>query len=898
MKIRETGILNRGWLNSLHGDLPWTFGTVMKKLLLSLLAILPLVTSLSAEETICRYCEQWHQMPFSTDLEGKYHYAPDRQVDVQHIRIDVTPDFAKRTVSGTTSITASPIAKPVSLLRLDAKNLRVSDVRCDKVEVTDFVSTREELKILLAKPISPGSKFTVHIDHSAQPTAGLYFRTPEMGYPESDTHIWTQGETHESRHWYPCFDYPNERSSSEVICHVPLDMTVLSNGKRMGEATDGKRLKSVHWLHEKPHANYLICLVAGYLDKQQKLHRDIPLGFYTQPTLSKQAANSFRDTADIMAFYEEEIGVLFPWPKYDQVTILDFVAGGMENTTLTTLTSNTIFDTATENIRSTQNLDAHEMAHQWFGDYVTCKDWSHLWLNEGFATFYTHLYQGHKFGRDAMLYGLHQDATNRVLTQTSDKRPIVFNGYSNPGEQFDYRSYPKGSWVLHMLRCQLGPELYRKCITSYLEAHALSSVVSDDLRQVIEQHSGQPMDRFFDQWVYHPRHPDLKVSYEWMPKEGLAKVTVKQTQSTENGGRLFQFPTKLRFIVDRIVVDHDIEIKETEEDFYVALDSQPSIVRFDPEYTVLADITFDKSDELFKAQIANQDDMIGRLRACDHWGARKTNESTNLLDVALNSDAFYGVRIAAAKALDKIDSDDAYEVLQQSWKLQDDARVRLAVIKQITDRFDEQTPARIAEILDTEKNPAIQAVAIRALGRYSGESSRESITKFLAASSFRNELTVAAISAISDLNDPLYKDLLLNTLQQRESEFTSSGFGSGLQTLAKISSALDEKSDIRKFLLGYVNNPKTTIRSAAISALGTLDDPQAVSVLESFVDSENTRVSKAAERAIGKLRESKPAAPKEVIELRKEIAEMKRESEKTQKDLKELRDLLQAKIES
>ena len=145
-----------------------------------------------------------------------------------------------------------------------------------------------------------------------------------------------------------------------------------------------------------------------------------------------------------MAFFEEEIGVPFPWPKYDQVTILDFTAGGMENTTLTTLTDGTIFATATENIRTTRGLDAHELAHQWFGDYVTCKDWSHLWLNEGFATYYTHLYEGKKFGRDAMLYGLYRDATGRILTQGNDKKPIVYNAYKNPMEQFDYRSYPKG----------------------------------------------------------------------------------------------------------------------------------------------------------------------------------------------------------------------------------------------------------------------------------------------------------------------------------------------------------------------------------------------------------------------------------------------------------------------
>ena len=249
-----------------------------------LLVTTPLV---SAEDLICRYCQEGHPTcwPWDSICRGKYHYAPDRKVDVQHIKLDVTPDFEKRTVRGTVSITASPIAQPVELLDLDAKDISVKRVQCEEAEVQDFVSTRESLQILFENPIAVGQAFTVVIEYSAQPDAGLYFRTPAMGYPATDTHIWTQGETHEARHWFPCFDYPNERSSTEVICHVPRDMTVLSNGERRGEKIDNNGLKAVHWYHEKPHANYLICLVAGHLEGLEKQHRNVPLGFYTQPSL-------------------------------------------------------------------------------------------------------------------------------------------------------------------------------------------------------------------------------------------------------------------------------------------------------------------------------------------------------------------------------------------------------------------------------------------------------------------------------------------------------------------------------------------------------------------------------------------------------------------------------------
>ena len=854
-----------------------------------------LLSVAQGEEIICRFCQQadFELLPAGMELEGKYQYAPNRQVDVTHIKLDVTPDFKTKTVSGTAWISARVIAKPVDVLRLDAVNLNIQRVICEQHKVDDYYSSRNDLQVTFVEPLKPGTEFTLQIEYSAQPTEGLYFRTADMGYLESDTHIWTQGEAHEARHWFPCFDYPNERSSTEIICHVPDSMTVLSNGRRVGESKDDAGLKAVHWLQEKPHVSYLICLVAGHFEKLEKQHRDVPLGFYSQPSLAKYAKNSFADTPDIMAFFEEEIGMAFPWVKYDQVTIVDFTAGGMENTTLTTLTHNTIFSAATENLRTTRRLDAHEMAHQWFGDYVTCKDWSHLWLNEGFATYYTHLYEGHKFGRDAMLYGLYQDAERRVLPQKNDNKPIVFIEYKNPMQQFDYRAYPKGSWVLHMLRSQLGADLYRKCIKAYLEKHALTSVVSDDLRQVIEAHSGQPMDRFFDQWVYSPRHPDLKIAYQWLPKQRLAKVTITQTQKLDSPGRLFQFPTKLRFVVDDEVIDHEILVQGLEEDFYVELTAQPSIVRFDPDYTVLASVTFNKSDELLKAQLQNQQDMMGRLLAAKALGKRKTKASAEWLAKTLNEDPFFGVRIAAANSLADHGNDDAYEALANSWQ-QDDARVREAVVRALTGRYHEHAREQIEAVLTSEQNPAILSVATRALGRYSDEGARELVLEQLNSESFRNQLAVAAFSAIRGQRDVRYKEPLMKVLQQHETRFTSRGLADGLMTLGRIAKPLEQKADVRRFLLAYVNDSRTRVQTGAIRALGYLGDTRATAVLESFVEDARPRVASAAQSAVSTLRQEKPTAPAEVVSLREDLSKLKGKNDDLQKQIETIRKQLES----
>ena len=869
----------------------------MPRLAVSIVCLAVAVSLADAEEMICRYCTfQNRILPPGSELEGRYHYAPHRQVDVTHIKLDVTPDFEIKTVSGTASISATVIAKPVDVLRLDAVNLKIQSVSCEEADVEDYYSSRSDLQISFAEPLEAGTEFTIHVEYSAEPVMGLYFRTPDMGYLESDTHIWTQGETHEARHWFPCFDYPNEQSSTEIICHVPQDMTVLSNGMRMGQTTDDQGLKAVRWLQEKPHVNYLMCLVAGHLEKLEKRHRDVPLGFYSQPSLAKYAKNSFQDTSDIMAYFEKEIGMDFPWLKYDQVTIVDFTAGGMENTTLTTLTHNTIFSEATENLRTTRRLDAHEMAHQWFGDYVTCKDWSHLWLNEGFATYYTHLYEGHKLGRDAMLYGLYRDAENRILPQKNDTKAVVFNKYKNPMQQFDYRAYPKGSWVLHMLRSQLGADLYRKCIKSYLEKHAMTSVVSDDLRQVIEEHTGRPFDRFFDQWLYSPRHPALKISYRWMPKQKLARVTIAQTQKVDDVGRLFHFPTKLRFMVEDETIDHEIEVRKESEDFYVPLQTQPSIVRFDPEYSVLATVEFSKSDELLSAQIRNADDMMGRLLAAKALAKRKTKSGREWLGTALNEDEFFGIRVTAANSLSAHGSDEAFEILADSWQ-QKDARVRQAIVQQLAKRYHPDTRKLMEMVLTSEQNPAILAVATRALGGYSDHDARDLILEQLDSDSFKNEIAVAAISAIRAQRDQSFKEPLMKVLTERERDFTSRGFAEGLTTLGLIAKPLSKKADVRRFLLSYVNDKRDTIASGAIRALGNLGDARATAVVESFVDSPKPRVAAAAKNAVQELRKEKVAAPSEVVSLRQAIADVKKANTSLKKQIEDIQKQVESRVE-
>ncbi len=827
----------------------------------------------------------------------KRQYAPDRLADILHITIDVTPDFKARTVAGTAVIKFAPIAKPLTELRLDAIDLDVSSVT-SSAEMAGYNVTDDAIVITFEPPVTVGDETTATVVYEAAPKEGLYFRTPEMGYLEQDTHLFTQGETHEAPHWYPNYDYPNERSTSEVICRVPKDMVVLSNGRLVSEKIDQESgLKVVHWSQDKPHVNYLITLVAGKLKKIESKYRNIPIAFYTPTSQIEYAESSFKDTADMLEFFEKEIGVPYPWDKYDQAVVQDFVAGGMENTSLTILTDNTLFSTETENIDSSQSLVAHEMAHQWFGDYVTCKDWSQIWLNEGFATYYEDLYDCHKNGRDSFLANLYY-TSRHLLSERPEHRPIVFRSYQDTWEQFDYRTYGKAGWVLHMLRVELGEEMFRKCVKTYLERHALDYVVTDDLRSVFEEITGRTFDRFFDQWIYHGRHPDLKIRYNWSEKDKLAKVSVEQTHEINDNVMLFHFDTKVRFIIDDQAVDHRITIDSKEHDFYFPLLKEPEIVRFDPDYGLLAKIDFDKPTAMLYKQLENKDDVIGQLLAIDALEKKDDKKTVTKLKEILNGDSFYAVPRRAAVALREIHTNDAFDALAESLD-QKDARVRLQVVRSICDFYRTESLEITKRILKDEKNPAISAAAIRNLGRYNHKDTQNILIDYLNSDSFRNRLASAAIEAIRMLDEPFFIEPLMKTLSENEQRFPSWDFSRALDTLAHISRNEEDKTEVRNFLIGYVNHPRQRIQAGAIRALGTLEDPKAIPVVETFANDEpDNEVERSANRALRELRERKQIVPDEIVEMRETIDKLREETESLKDDLEDIKKRLDAKEES
>lgn len=837
-------------------------------------------------------------------------YAPDRKVDMVHLTLDVTPDFEKQTIRGKVVFNFKPIAKPLDELRLDAVDMSVSDVK-SSAPISGYQATDREIIVTFTEPVPPGQQTTLTVSYSAQPIRGLYFRVPASGYDRANSHVYSQGEMIDSRHWFPCYDSPNQKFTSELICHVPEGMTVISNGKQVSATKDPTGgLVAVRWLQDKPHANYLITLAAGYFSKLEDKYRDIPLSFYSLPSDAKEAPLAFAPTKSMIEFYEKATGVDYPWDKYGQVVVHDFLYEGMENTSLTTLSDSILRTADTEQVPSpflgeftSEKIIAHELAHQWFGDLLTCKDWSHSWLNEGFASYYSLLYLGSRYGHEELLNELYQDRES-VLQHKDESRPIVYRRYHDPHEQFDDRVYARASWVLHMLRCQLGDELFARCVKTYLDRYRFRTVVSSDLNSVVEELSGRSFDRFFDQWIYHPGLPDLAVQYSWDQKTKLARLKVNQQKAegeqdssrrkSEDPARqanTFYFPLTVAFKVKGETIEKQVQAKEASEVFYFPLKSAPELVRIDPHLELLAGIHVELPKEMLFAQLADRSDLVGRLTAADELAGHTDHDTISKLKDALQNDPYYGVRMRAAGSLRKIHSDEALVALIASTK-QSDSRARNAVVKGIAGFFSPQARDSLLNVLSSEHNPEIIASALRGLGSYHQPAIRSALLKHLSSQSYHNLIADAAIEAVRAQDDPGFIKPLIEEITRRQSAFTTGGLADALDALAFIDRNEKPRDEVRNFIAGFLSDKRQRILMAAIRALGTLEDPSSIAILQTFASAlKDTPQREQAEWSISKLRSAnKPNdnlsdLRQEVLNLQKANRDMKKEMEDFKKQI-------------
>ncbi|MGH9772616.1 MAG: M1 family metallopeptidase, partial [Candidatus Acidiferrales bacterium] len=442
-------------------------------------------------------------------------YARSRNYDLQNVRVHLWFDLDQRRIRGEADEHIAALRDNVAELKFDSVGLTIQGLTVDGMP-TKFSTTANNLIIPLVHPARRGEEHDIVIRYEGQPKKGLYFILPDKNYPEQPREIWTQGESEDTRYYIPIYDYPNDRTTSEMLLTVPASWITISNGRLMGVKSEADGTKTWDWKQSEPLSTYLISVVAGDFVQKEDSWRGIPLRYVVPRGQEYKIDSSFDHTKQMLDLFSEKLDVPYPWDQYAQTFVDDFVEGGMENTSATTLTVRELENPtlAAEDRTGSDYVESHELAHQWFGDLVTCKDWADLWLNEGFATYFEHFWNEQHYGADDSAYEFWREQAQWFRQKRLYSVPIVDRN-STDSEEYAGNIYTKGGWVLKMLREQLGDADFFRALHYYLETNRGQNVVTADLQKSIEQATSTNVDKFFHQWVYRAGAPQFEVSYTY-----------------------------------------------------------------------------------------------------------------------------------------------------------------------------------------------------------------------------------------------------------------------------------------------------------------------------------------------------------------------------------------------
>jgi aminopeptidase N len=517
-----------------------------------------------------------------------------RTYDVHHYIIRTNFDRAKKIVFGNTIVQLKPLKENFRTIELDAANMQFESVKLDSDD-SDLIYkiNGEKIVITLGKAYSPAETISVRFKYSTKPKKGVYFvdALQEDGEIGRAAQIWTQGEAEEAHHWFPSYDFPDDKATSEQFITVEKSETAIANGELLGTKENADGTKTFHYKMPVAHSSYLTSFIVGTYVKINDSYKNIPLGFYVYPDRAAIAPLAFGKTKQMMGVFEELTGVNFPYNKYDQTIVANFQFGGMENITATTMADSEIFlagfDFAKGNV---EDLVSHELAHSWFGNLVTCKNWSELWLNEGFATFMEAAYREKANGREDYLRKIKEDARLFIISDavSKNRHGLFFKEAKGDETLFDGSNapiaYQKGGAVIHTLRETVGTANFWKAINVYLNRHKFGNVETIDLQKAMEETSGMKLDWFFRQWVFGAGYPKLTVRQVYTPKTKTVKLTVTQSQNTDNQtASAFILPMEVEFTTPSGTKTEKIEIKKRVENFTFNVKEKPTKVILDKD---------------------------------------------------------------------------------------------------------------------------------------------------------------------------------------------------------------------------------------------------------------------------------------------------------------------------
>lgn len=592
-----------------------------------------------------------------TAWKKKYRESVTIENDLVHTRLEVKFDYSKAWMYGKAWLTLQPHFYETNTVELDAKGMELKKVALVKgISIADLKYQYDGLviKITLDKKYKGGEKYTLYIDYIAKPdelevkgsaaitdAKGLYFVNPKGEEKNKPTQIWTQGETEATSVWCPTIDKPNQKTTQEIYMTVPDKYVTLSNGKLTSQKKNTDGTRTDYWKMDQPHAPYLFFMGVGDYAVIKDSYKGKEVSYYVEKEYAPVARKIFGNTPEMMAFFSRITGVDYPWVKYGQIVGRDYVSGAMENTTAT-LHQESAQQDARELIDGNiwESTIAHELFHQWFGDYVTTESWSNLTLNESFANYSETLWDEYKYGKDA---GAAQNYTDMqgYLQSGSDKKDLVRFYYSDKEDMFDAVSYNKGGRILHMLRNYLGDSAFFKGLNNYLTSNKYKSAEAHQLRIAFEEVSGRDLNWYFNQWYFGAGHPQLDINYKYDDAAGKATVVIKQTQKSE---KVFRLPIAIDVYNGADKVRHHVWVENKLDSFVFDYSKRPDLINVDADKILLATKTDNKTLDNYVHQYKYAGNYVDRREAIDAAAKNQSDPQAAALLMQALKDKYHGLR--------------------------------------------------------------------------------------------------------------------------------------------------------------------------------------------------------------------------------------------------------------
>jgi aminopeptidase N len=597
-----------------------------------------------------------------------YKSTPQQKVNIPTCALYVNFNWEQHELLGTEIMEIKPYGiQPLDSLHLDAKSMEIYNVKQDGLTCS-FKSTKTTLEIQLPRSVSPGQSSFLSIQYKAMPDArvsggsraissdkGLYFTNTNRKDVFKPTQIFTQGETESNSCWFPTIDKPNNKSIYTLHITVPDSFTSLSNGTLIAQKDSGNyRIDT--WQSKLPMSAYLVMMCIGEYSMVKDNLNKLPVNYYVEPLYEKNAKQIFANTPAMIEYFGNILGVPYPWEKYSQITARDYVSGAMENTSAS-LFGEFVQKTERELLdNSNDGIVAHELFHQWFGDLVTCESWSHLTLNEGFATFGEHLWLEKSASVEEQELLQYNDLNAYLNFAETFDSPLINFYYGDKEDMFSRITYKKGGRVLHLLRSELGAETFFAGIKYYLTTHAFGSVEVDDLRLAMEKVSGKDLRPFFNQWFLRGSHPNIAFSYA-RPDSNILQISYKQQNDSTH--YIFDLPIQFKCVQNGKSVTQDFRINKNEGELLMDitklgitdLKSFPIIIA-DANHTLIGKFTENKSAAEHKRLFTNTGSYTDKMRALNAAYKQGYSKTTDEIFYASLQDPLKHIRNAGLESIE------------------------------------------------------------------------------------------------------------------------------------------------------------------------------------------------------------------------------------------------------